>query len=541
MPPVRALPSAVAVLAALAAPAGRAGGAPCSPAEAILVDGLGTPADDLARAAEDAGAVAPDLRLVRRAGLRRVTLCWEGPAVPWAERLALAPDGERWWTVVSPRLDLVLNTTHPEGGNDGLLWAGRGLSTMLSGGVAGRSGAFSAQIAPAVAWQQNDWFEIVPTGGTGDLAFASPFYGANLDLPQRFGAGPFASFSPGESFVRVDALGVGVGVSTERIWLGPGQRTSLLGSGTAPGFPHLLLETSGPVDVWVGDLEVHALWGRLSRSTYFDGGDAADGHPWLALLALGFEPRWVPGLVVGAARVVLQPWDELVDDWFVPFLGVATKGGLGIPQEPGNENSPLDNQIGVLWFRWVLPSAGFEVWGEWGKEDREVSAAGLARELGRTAAWVAGLQKVFAGSGTRWVRFQAEIAQLQDVRPDYYYSWYTHPNDLSYTHGGQLLGAWTGPGGNSQTAALDVFFRRGRLGGFVERVERNEGYYYAAVEPTDRSRDVQLGGGVRGVFFAGPLEVAFESAFAHRWDRDFLGEDAGNLRLALQVAYRVAR
>lgn len=538
---MRRLPWALALWVSAASPGARAADLPCDRAGTLRVDGLGTPGDDLARAAEDAGAIALDLRLVRRAGVRRLESCGEGPALPWPDRLPAAPAGDRWWIAVPLRLDLVLNTAHPDGGNDGLLWAGRGVSTMLSGGVAGRWGAFSAQLAPAAAWQQNDWFEIVSTGAPGDLAFANPFYGENIDLPQRFGAGPFAVFSPGESFVRADAFGVGLGASTERLWLGPGQRTSLLGSGTAPGFPHVLLETSRPVDVWVGDLEVHAVWGRLSRSRYYGGSRDENGAPWLALLALGFEPRWVPGLMVGGARVVLEPWDALVDDWFVPFLGAATKGGVGVPQEPGDENSPFDNQIGVLWFRWVLPRSGFEVWGEWGKEDREVSAAGFTRELGRTAAWVVGLQKVFAGNGGRWVRFQAEVAQLQDVRPGYYYSWYTHPNDLSYTHEGQLLGAWTGPGGNSQTAALDVFFARGRLGGCLERAERNEGYYYQSVEPTERSRDVQFGGGVRGVWFAGPLDVAFEAGWAQRWDRDFLGKDAGNLRLALQIAYGAAR
>jgi hypothetical protein len=235
--------------------------------------------------------------------------------------------------------------------------------------------------------------------------------------------------------------------------------------------------------------------------------------------------------MVGAARVVLEPWEKLVDDWFVPFLGTVT----------GDSNKPLDNQIGVLWFRWVFPEVGFEVYGEWGKEDREASAAALTRELGRTAAWVAGLQKVFVGGGSRWVRFQAEVAHMQSVRENYYYSWYTHPYDLSYTYQGQLLGAWIGPGGNSQSAALDVFSRLGRIGGFVERVERNEGYYSQAIEPTDLSRDAQLGGGVRGVWFLGPLEVAFEAALAYRQDRDFLGADGGNLRLALQIAYGAAR
>lgn len=525
-------PVAALLLLALAAPAAAAEEPACAPGARFLVDGLGTPFDDLGRAAEITGAAELELAFLVRAGPRLRTTCQGGPAIPWAARLAPAPDGKRWWAILPTRLDVVANSAYPAGGNDGLLWGGRGFSTMVSGGVAARYGAFSAALAPAVAWQQNDWFQIVPTGAQGDLAFANPFYGTSADLPQRFGAGPYASVSPGESFLRADAFGVGVGVSTERLRLGPGIRNTLLMSGTAPGFPHVFLETARPVDIRVGRLEAHVLWGELRRSDYFaDGG----GRPWLAALALGFEPGFAPGLQLGLGRVAVLEWDALVDEWFVPFFGGVVKGGVG--GTGGEENSPEDNQIGVLWFRWAFPASGVEIYAEWGKEDREVSTAGFTRELDRTSAWVAGFQKVFAGP-ERWVRVHAEVSKLQNVRPGYFYSWYTHPNDLSYTHEGQLLGAWVGPGGSSQTLAVDVFGRSGRLGGFLERVVRNEAYYWEVVAPVDDNRDVEFGGGLRGVSFLGPLDVSWEAAFAYRWHRDFMERGDANFRGLVQVAYR---
>ena len=58
--------------------------------------------------------------------------------------------------------------------------------------------------------------------------------------------------------------GVGAGLSTENLWLGPGLRNSILLTNNAPGFPHLFLGTSKPVDIYIGSLDVLALWGQLT-------------------------------------------------------------------------------------------------------------------------------------------------------------------------------------------------------------------------------------------------------------------------------------
>jgi hypothetical protein len=133
-----------------------------------------------------------------------------------------------------------------------------------------------------------------------------------------------------------------------------------------------------------------------------------------------------------------------------------------------------------------------------------------------------------------------EHTQLQAVHPDYLYSWYTHGEDLSWTNGGQLLGASVGPGGSALSLDVDVFVPGGRVGGFVERTERNQGYYWQAVAATGRSRDVELAGGLRGLAFLGPVSLSAEVAYGYRWDRDFLGRDEGNFRLGVSLAYRPA-
>ncbi len=511
--------------------------AACRPGEHFEVNGLGSGGEELERAAQLAGAAPVRSLLIRRGGAGPAEACAGQLPFAWTARLAAAGD-ESSWRVLPLRLDAVVNSRYPSGANDRLLWAGRGLSAQLTGGVAARWRWLSAALAPEVAWQQNHLFE-TPSGGAGDLRFMSPWYGADLDLPQRFGAGPFAKAGPGQSYVRADAFNVGLGFSTENLWLGPGIRNSLLMSNTAPGVPHAFVGTTRPADVWVGRLELLAFWGWLERSSQFP----ESGHPLLTGLALAFEPRWVPGLHVGAARVFVQPGTGLRVRDYLPFLQGPWKTQIGYWSPTGD--NPLDNQLGALWLRWVFPESALEIYGEWGKEDYSGSTVNqFLQDPAWTQAWLVGLQKlVRAGSG--WLRVQAEATHLQEVRGSSNPSWYTHGNDLGYTNGGQLLGAGIGPGGDAQTLAVDWLSTSGRIGGYVERIGRNEGAYWNSTDPLTSGvpalgHDVELTVAARQLFFAGPFEASWELGVQRRWNRDFLGHEV-NLRGAVSVTARFDR
>ncbi len=67
----------------------------------------------------------------------------------------------------------------------------------------------------------------MPTGQTGPLEYMDPWYGTSLDMPQRFGADPFWTLSPGQSYLRLDHAGLAAGVSTENMWWGPAVRNSI--------------------------------------------------------------------------------------------------------------------------------------------------------------------------------------------------------------------------------------------------------------------------------------------------------------------------
>jgi hypothetical protein len=518
----------LATTALAAAPLARAA-EPCTPGAALPVDGLGTPADELSRLAELApGVLVPESGLLRR-GARSTRLVCEGsPGTPWDARFVvpIAPgDGV---AIVPPRIVATFRNLSPGGGDDGVLWQGRGLSTLTSGGVAVRRGILSVQLAPAVTWSQNQAFPIVPTGEPGDLGWRNAWYGEGLDLPQRFGATAFSRVSLGQSHVQLEAFQLQLGVSTENRWLGPGIRSSLLLSNNAEGFPHAFLGTARPLDIGIGKLELLLLWGRLSRSAYFPDG----GHPAIAMLALAYEPRWVPGLHLGAGRSYVESWSALRGDLYLSALEPPIKGWL-----PGGDN-PEDNQFLSLWARWVHPASGLEVYGEWALEDFAAPDK-IVRQPERTSAWTIVLQKLFV-AGPRWIRVIAEATTTRDTLPAGYGSrFYTHRHDLGYTNGGQYLGAWIGTGADAQHLGVDVFTPRGRFGGYVERVRRNDDVFWQeiAVAPPDSGHDAELVAALRQVIFAGGLELSWEAGAGYRWNRDFLRNEPV-LRASIGVAAR---
>jgi hypothetical protein len=517
----------------------------CQPIAQVALDGLGTPLADFLRVAELAGEHPLRPRLIERAGARTEPACGPAP-VSWpffARARTGDGDGGRGFELrpTPVRLTSAWNSTYPSGENNGLLWSGRGVSQLLSGGAALRYGPFSAAVAPEVTWSENRAFDIVPNGRTGNLRYGNPYYGNDaIDLPQRFGTGPFATWGPGQSYVRVDRWNAALGISSENLWLGPGIRSSILMSNAGPGFPHVFVGTSRPGDIWIGKAEALLFWGRLERTRFIAGG----GHPLVSGLAVGYEPRWIPGLHVGLGRVFVQPWDGLRLRDFLAVFQDFEKQGLQ-SQYGSTGNNPKDNQLASVFGRWVFPEVGLEIYGEWAREDHNWSWESTIRELDHTQAYLLGLQKVFR-VGTRLVRLHVELADLQELRPLGSVagnpSYYVHANDLGYTNRGQLLGAWMGPGADSQTLAVDVFHAGGRIGGYVERVRRNEAYYWTVIEPTvgDFSHDAEVALGVRQALAVGPLEVTWEAAAAYRWNRDFIRHEP-NVKVVLGVGVPFAR
>ncbi|MDP3769118.1 MAG: hypothetical protein Q8S13_13985, partial [Dehalococcoidia bacterium] len=208
---------------------------------------------------------------VRGLSLREVEGLAPGDSLhPWATRLGGAPPAPTRrlrLAILRPEVRLIYNSAFPWAENDGVVWAGRGLTSAVQAGVQAQYGPLSLTLRPTVFRAENDAFPLLANGLVGER-FANGVAAGTIDLPQRFGDGPYSRIDPGQSSLRLDLFGVALGISTgNEIW-GPVLGQPLILGAAGPGFAHAFIGTSAPVNVGVGRLHGRLLVGRLEQSAY---------------------------------------------------------------------------------------------------------------------------------------------------------------------------------------------------------------------------------------------------------------------------------
>ncbi|MSR22646.1 MAG: hypothetical protein EXR92_03745 [Gemmatimonadetes bacterium] len=426
------------------------------------------------------------------------------------------------WALLAPELHTVWNSRLPFSLNEANLWAGRGVSLRLSAGAAVELPYMSLILAPEFIFEANGDFQTVAYPEADSIrerhALASPFHypPGSMDLPQRFGTESRGFGVPGQSSVIVHAGAVDFGLATENVWWGPGIRNGLLLSANAPGFPHLFTRTASPIATRFGTVEAQWILGRLSESDYFDS-DPSNDYRSLSAAAVVVRPAFEPGLGLGLARAVYAA----AGDGLIP-LGASLDflRNVGRPSSiPGDSLAhPAPDQLLVVFVRWVLAPAGFELYGEWGRWEQPARSFRNFLELPQhSRGYTVGLQYAQPLGGrvatdrlsdrpeprAAWpaFRLQVEFSTLEPstsyrVRP--FGEWYASRTvPQGYTHQGRVLGAAIGPSGSSQWLAGDVFAERWSVGGFAGRIrwENQAEFTY----PTEfRRTDVSLFTGIRG-------------------------------------------
>ncbi|CAN5675496.1 hypothetical protein BH23GEM9_BH23GEM9_19010 [soil metagenome] len=464
---IRALLSVLAGVMAIAPVASSAqqaaSSAVCPGNHAPTVDLADPFAQRLRLAQLDSAAPHHSLTIRRASFERKVPFCAPASAEP-------VPSG-----AIRPlplRVRTLYNSEYPLNVNNGTVWAGAGLSGTLEGGADLRFGPVHASVYPIVTYQQNEEFpqrEVSLSGRSPHIYAGHP---GRIDWPQRHGDEAFWTIHPGQSSVWLEAVGAALGVSTENLWIGSAQRTPLMMSNTAPGFPHVFLGTARPVHTPIGAFEAHTFWGQLRESDYFDN-DPDNDRNLLVGTSLVWEPVFMRGLFLGAHRSYVVPFDQ--PDW--SFLNYILE-----PFYDLRGNPPDDNKLLSVFGRWVLPASRFEVYAEWGREDGWGEWVDLLREADHSQAFVLGLQKL-TGTQERTFRWWAELAHLQHaaaVRGGRgTVTLYVHNEILQgYTNRGQLLGAWIGPGANSQIIGVDHIQSARSTGLAIERVRFDADAYY---------------------------------------------------------------
>ncbi|HLO80308.1 MAG TPA: capsule assembly Wzi family protein, partial [Chitinophagaceae bacterium] len=387
------------------------------------------------------------------------------------------------------------NTHHPYGWNDGAMIPAKGYQALFSAGIYASVGWLSVQLRPEFVFAENRDFAGFPTEHTDSVW--KQYYGFlnSIDNPEQFGKGAYTKFFPGQSSVRLNYKKLSLGYSTENLWWGPGIRNSLVMSNNAPGFGHFTFNTTAPVKTFVGHLEWQLIAGTLKNSGILppDTSRTFEGTPlyvpknnsdrYINALVLTWQPKWVKGLFLGFSRSFYQYSDNVPKNLYgyLPVFSSLFKGGQKDDASIGRD------QMLSLFFRWVLQKEQAEVYAEFGRNDHSQNATDLALEPEHSRAYIFGFRKLIKNAKNRDVELMMEFSnlqapstsQLRDLQP-----WYVHYQTRhGYTNRGQVLGAGIGPGGNSQTIGISWIRDIRRFGVFLERVTRNNDFYYQAFGP----------------------------------------------------------
>jgi hypothetical protein len=367
------------------------------------------------------------------------------------------------------------NTAAPYGQNDGVLWQGRGFNSLFKSGVRLEGYGIELTLLPHFAFSQNAPFEIMPSNYDSEYGYFWGYaHNVGVDAPQRFGDKPFFDWDSGDSEIRYTWKTLTVGFGTQAIWLGPSYLNSMLHSNNAPVYPKFDIglrrqRVTIPKLGYIGDVEARLWIGRLSASDYFNGDDS-NNYTMFHGFAFAYTPSFLPGLTLFLNWIDLMPWKWEYLKYFLPF---------------DTSNNLDDDMKASLGFSWLLPQAGFEVYGEIGVDDYTKDGVhGYIRRPFHTTVYTAGLKKSLSVMPEKNIYgkliFEFNWMEMtQDFQFEWPYSFYFHHQvTTGYTNRGQWLGAGSGWAGNNQFLAFILFYPLGTSSFFIQRNNPDNNYLY---------------------------------------------------------------
>jgi len=386
-------------------------------------------------------------------------------------------------------------TDHPLSHNDGAMIPARGYQTLISGGFFARYGIVSLQLMPELVYAENKYFEGFPEKHKLEAWKSYNSYKARIDLPDRFGNEPYRRAFWGQSSLRLTYKSLSLGLSNENLWWGPGQKNALMMSSNAPGFKHITFNTVKPVVTPIGSFEWQLMGGRLDGSGFaaldtvilknkgITPYTKSSDWQYMNALTVNYQPRWLPGLSIGAARSYTI-YSKFVDfknykTWF-PIVEPILKVNAG-----GHERDTLpSDQIITVWVRWLMPKEHSEVYIEFGRQDHNWHLNDFLLEPAHTRAYIIGFRKLVPlnNASRSFIDVQLELTQFSHnvttlLRP---YSsmatWYSSGGQ-GFTHKGQIVGAGIGTSSNMQLVNIGWVSGNKRIGLELYRHNHDEDFW----------------------------------------------------------------
>ena len=269
------------------------------------------------------------------------------------------------------------NSHHPYGWNDGPLSFSKGYQFVASGGVYMR------------------WRNIHLTLRPEYFKTASDPYETSAAWGQRTSA--LSKLTLGQSSLRVDFGPLSVGVSTQNLWLGPGQFSSLLMSNNAPGFNHFSIGTNRPLKTPLGSFQFNVIGGTLSynKGQVFENANLklsgnTDHTNYLSLLSITYSPLFFKNFYLTANRAFTIPTQEKPSSNLKNYYLIALK--------PLFRNDYQDNALPIDQVlsgsaKYVFPKEHAEVYFEYGWNDGSSNSRDLILDMSHSAASIYGLKK----------------------------------------------------------------------------------------------------------------------------------------------------
>ena len=331
------------------------------------------------------------------------------------------------------------NSHHPYGWNDGPLSFSKGYQFVGSGGVYMRWRNIHLTLRPEFFKTASDPYE------------TSGLWG------QRTSA--LSKLTLGQSSLRMDFGPLSVGVSSQNLWLGPGQFSSLLMSNNARGFNHFNIGTNRPLKTPLGSFQLNIIGANLTTNEKqgFENKnlkiDLLEGYTrYLNILSLSYSPFLFKNLFLGVNRVFQQPTQINPSNKLTDYYLIALKP---LFRNIYQDNSyPIDQLISGF-AKYIFPKEHAEIYFEYGWNDGKSNSRDLLLDMSHSAASIFGIKKIQYLNDKSYLNIEVEATQMAQ-RPSYLQRnagvWYIHSslND-GYTNENQILGVGSGMGNNIQT------------------------------------------------------------------------------------------
>jgi hypothetical protein len=332
------------------------------------------------------------------------------------------------------------NSHHPYGWNDGPLSFSKGYQFVGSGGVYMR------------------WRNIHLTLRPEFFKTASDPYETNNSWGQRTSA--LSKLTLGQSSLRIDFGPISVGASTQNLWLGPGQYSSLLMSNNAQGFDHFNIGTNRPLKTPLGSFQLNVIGGTLTfnKEQFFEHKNLKKAiqfnvnSRYINLLSINYSPIFFKNIHLGAIRAFQlfsqsDPSSKLTDYYLIALKPLFRN----VYQDNG---SAIDQLISG-YAKYLFPKEHAEVYFEYGWNDGSSNSRDLMLDMSHSAASIFGIKKIQYLKNNSYLNIEAEATQMSQ-RPSYLQrnagNWYEHGRFTEgYTNENQIIGAGSGYGNDVQT------------------------------------------------------------------------------------------